>query len=395
MLRQCVQKSSPVRVHTAAVVRSTSSTSATTAAAAPASADKIHEIRERLAKGPNFQDFVQNPNYTKDEWTEYEGKLRREKGENERLRLPPWLKTTIPIGKNYAKIKEQLRELKLATVCEEARCPNIGECWGGGEHGTQTATIMLMGDTCTRGCRFCSVKTARNPPPLDPTEPVNTAKAIASWGLDYIVLTSVDRDDLADGGSKHIAETVREIKQRNPNIFVECLVPDFRGDLACVETIATSGLDVYAHNIETVEKLTPFVRDRRARYRQTLHVLREAKRFNPRLVTKSSIMLGLGETDAEVEQTMRDLREAGVECLTLGQYMQPTKKHLKVIEYVTPEKFKQWELLGNDLGFLYTASGPLVRSSYKAGEFFITSILKNRQAQADKAAKEQQKQEQQ
>ncbi|XP_016997060.2 lipoyl synthase, mitochondrial [Drosophila takahashii] len=346
--------------------------------AASTNAEKLEEIRDRLAKGPNFQDFVQNPENTKLEWENYEGKLRREKGEEQRLRLPPWLKTTIPVGKNYAKIKAQMRELKLSTVCEEARCPNIGECWGGGEHGTQTATIMLMGDTCTRGCRFCSVKTARKPPPLDVNEPVNTATAIASWGLDYIVLTSVDRDDLPDGGSKHIAETVREIKARNSNIFVECLVPDFRGNLECVETIANCGLDVYAHNIETVEKLTPYVRDRRAHYRQTLQVLTEAKKFNPNLITKSSIMLGLGETDEEIENTLKDLREAGVDCLTLGQYMQPTNKHLKVIEYVTPEKFKHWEVRGNELGFLYTASGPLVRSSYKAGEFFITSILENR-----------------
>lgn len=235
-----------------------------------------------------------------------------------------------------------------------------------------------MGDTCTRGCRFCSVKTARVPPPLDPNEPTKTAKAIASWGLDYIVLTSVDRDDLADGGANHIAKTVREIKKLNPNIFVECLVPDFRGDLDMVKVIAESGLDVYAHNIETVEDLTPFVRDRRANYRQTLKVLNEAKNINPNLVTKSSIMLGLGETDEQVETTLKDLRSVGVDCLTLGQYMQPTKKHLKVNEYVTPEKFKQWEDKGNEMGFLYTASGPLVRSSYKAGEFFITSILKSK-----------------
>ncbi|XP_037031604.1 lipoyl synthase, mitochondrial [Bradysia coprophila] len=338
----------------------------------------LDDIRERLSSGPNFQDFVQNPDTSNDEWKDYDGKLKREKGENERLRLPPWLKTEIPIGENFSKIKKQLRDLKLATVCEEARCPNIGECWGGGEHGTQTATIMLMGDTCTRGCRFCSVKTARNPPPLDANEPKHTATAIASWGLDYIVLTSVDRDDLPDGGSKHIAECIREIKLKNPKIFVECLAPDFRGDIECVKTIATSGLDVYAHNIETVEKLTPFVRDRRANYRQTLAVLKEAKNINPKLVTKSSIMLGLGETDAEVEQTLQDLRSVGVDCLTLGQYMQPTKRHLKVIEYVTPEKFKHWENRGQELGFLYTASGPLVRSSYKAGEFFITSILKSR-----------------
>lgn len=347
-------------------------------------ANPLEKIRERLESGPSFQDFVQNPSYNRDEWDTYDGKLRREKGENERLRLPPWLKTKIPMGKNFSRIKDQLRELKLATVCEEAKCPNIGECWGGGEHGTQTATIMLMGDTCTRGCRFCSVKTARVPPPLDPAEPTNTASAIASWGLDYIVLTSVDRDDLSDGGSNHIAATIREIKRQNPRIFVECLAPDFRGDLECVNTVAMSGLDVYAHNIETVEALTPFVRDRRARYRQSLKVLQSIKEMNPNMVTKTSIMLGLGETDEQVEQTMKDLRSVGVDCLTLGQYMQPTKRHLKVIEYVTPEKFKHWEIRGNELGFLYTASGPLVRSSYKAGEFFITSILNNRAKEAER-----------
>ncbi|XP_055629135.1 lipoyl synthase, mitochondrial [Toxorhynchites rutilus septentrionalis] len=347
-------------------------------------ANPIQKIRERLESGPSFQDFVQNPDYNKEDWSAYDGKLKREKGESERLRLPPWLKTKIPMGKNYNNIKEQLRELNLATVCEEAKCPNIGECWGGGEHGTQTATIMLMGDTCTRGCRFCSVKTARIPPPLDPDEPTKTATAIASWGLDYIVLTSVDRDDLPDGGSNHIAATIREIKNQNPRIFVECLAPDFRGDLECVKTVALSGLDVYAHNIETVETLTPFVRDRRADYRQSLACLENVKKINPAMVTKTSIMLGLGETDGQIEQTMKDLRSVGVDCLTLGQYMQPTKRHLKVIEYVTPEKFKHWEERGNELGFLYTASGPLVRSSYKAGEFFITSILKNRAAEVER-----------
>lgn len=235
-----------------------------------------------------------------------------------------------------------------------------------------------MGDTCTRGCRFCSVKTARAPPPLDPNEPLNTATAIASWGIGYIVMTSVDRDDLPDGGSAHIAATIKEVKKQNPKIFVECLSPDFRGDRLCIERIAMSGLDVFAHNIETVEKLTPFVRDRRAGYRQTLECLTTAKEINPNLITKSSIMLGLGETDAEVEQTLKDLREVKVDCVTLGQYMQPTKRHLSVIEYVTPEKFKHWEEKGKELGFLYTASGPLVRSSYKAGEFFISSILKER-----------------
>ncbi|XP_014486937.1 PREDICTED: lipoyl synthase, mitochondrial isoform X2 [Dinoponera quadriceps] len=339
-----------------------------------ASAESDKDFSEKLADGPQFEDFLTN------DVKKYNGKLKLEKGESTRLRLPPWLKTEIPMGKNYSKIKAQLRHLRLSTVCEEARCPNIGECWGGGSHGTATATIMLMGDTCTRGCRFCSVKTARTPPPLDTEEPVNTASAIADWGLDYVVLTSVDRDDLKDGGASHIASTVKEIKKRS-NILVECLVPDFKGDEDCVVTIVNSGLDVFAHNIETVERLTPFVRDRRARYRQSLAVLKAAKKFNSNLITKSSIMLGLSETDDEVEQTMRDLRDAGVDALTLGQYMQPTKRHLKVIEYVTPEKFKSWENMGNQLGFLYTASGPLVRSSYKAGEYFLMNILKQRKKQ--------------
>ncbi|KAG7206569.1 hypothetical protein KM043_000255 [Ampulex compressa] len=332
------------------------------------SKEKREFFSDRLEFGPDLEDFI-----TKG--VDYPHKLKLAKGERTRLRLPSWLKTEIPMGKNYSRIKSQLRDLRLSTVCEEARCPNIGECWGGGENETATATIMLMGDTCTRGCRFCSVKTARAPPPLDPEEPKNTATAIADWKVDYIVLTSVDRDDLKDGGAAHIAATVREIKSRS-NILVECLVPDFKGNRDHVAIIVGSKLDVFAHNIETVERLTPFVRDRRANYGQSLNVLRAAKQFDPNLITKSSIMLGLGETDDEVEQTMRDLRGAGVDALTLGQYMQPTKRHLRVMEYVTPEKFKSWEILGSKLGFLYTASGPLVRSSYKAGEFFLTNILR-------------------
>ncbi|XP_063380166.1 lipoyl synthase, mitochondrial isoform X1 [Cydia fagiglandana] len=341
---------------------------------------KLEAIREKLREGPGLSDFIAEDR-PKD-WDEYEGKLKREKGEQERLRLPPWLKTSIPTGSKFNEVKEQLRSLKLSTVCEEARCPNIGECWSGGKQGMSTATIMLMGDTCTRGCMFCSVKTSRAPPALDPLEPRNTATAVAQWGLGYIVLTSVDRDDLPDGGSAHFAETVREIKRQNREILVECLVPDFRGNRDCIDSIANCGLDVFAHNIETVERLTPFVRDRRAGYRQTLKVLETAKEMNPDLVTKTSIMLGLGETDEQVEQTMKDLRSVGVDCLTLGQYMQPTKRHLKVFEYVTPAKFKHWERRGNELGFLYTASGPLVRSSYRAGEFFISSLLKDRKAKS-------------
>ncbi|CDH58810.1 lipoic acid synthetase precursor [Lichtheimia corymbifera JMRC:FSU:9682] len=293
-------------------------------------------------------------------------------------RLPEWLKTDIPAGGNYARIKKDLRGLKLHTVCEEARCPNISDCWGGGEHQTATATIMLMGDECTRGCRFCSVKTNRNPAPLDPHEPEHTSEAIRRWGLDYVVLTSVDRDDLADGGSNHFAETISKIKTKAPHILVECLTGDFGGSLDCVETVAKSGLDVYAHNIETVEALTPYVRDRRAGFRQSISVLKHAKETRPDLITKTSIMLGCGETDDEVLHALQELRKANVDVVTLGQYMRPTKRHMKVHEYVTPEKFKHWETTGMEMGFKYVASGPLVRSSYKAGEFYISNILKKR-----------------
>lgn len=328
--------------------------------------------------GENSPDFQYNQ---EELMSKYSGlHLKRAKGEG-RLRLPPWLKTEIPVGKNYASIKETLSELKLSTVCEEAKCPNIGECWGGGESKSATATIMIMGDQCTRGCRFCSVKTNKAPPPLDPNEPTNTAKAIAGWNLGYIVITSVDRDDQADQGSNHFAKTVQEIKKYNPTIHVECLTPDFRGNVDCVDVVANSGLDVFAHNIETVERLQWLVRDPRANYKQSLNVLARAKEANPKLVTKTSIMLGLGESDEDILKTMKDLRENGVDCLTLGQYMQPTKRHLKVSEWVTPEKFDYWKTVGDKLGFLYTASGPLVRSSYKAGEYYIANIVKQKQSE--------------
>ena len=334
------------------------------------STNKLEDLKKKLNEGPDLKDFL-NPN------DKYKN-LVLKRTSRERLRLPPWLKTEIPIGKNYAKLKDTLKGLKLNTVCEEAKCPNIGECWGGGENQTATATIMIMGDQCTRGCRFCSVKTNKAPPPLDPLEPLNTAKAISEWNLHYVVLTSVDRDDLSDQGSNHFAQTVKEIKKLNPNIYVECLTPDFRGDDKCVETIAVSGLNVFAHNVETVERLQWLVRDPRANYKQSIGVLVNAKKFNPKLITKTSLMLGLGETDDDVMKTMEDLRQNGVDCLTFGQYMQPTKKHLKVSEFVTPEKFQHWKEIGDKMGFLYTASGPLVRSSYKAGEFFITNILNQR-----------------
>jgi lipoic acid synthetase len=225
-------------------------------------------------------------------------------------RLPDWLKTPIPsagTNPNFAKIKADLRGLGLHTVCEEARCPNIGECWGGSNKAEATATIMLMGDTCTRGCRFCSVKTSRKPPPLDPHEPENTAEALARWGLGYVVLTSVDRDDLADGGARHFAETIRRIKSKKPTMLVEALTGDFMGDLDMVKVVAESGLDVYAHNVETTEGLTPYVRDRRATFRQSLKVLKHVKDVKGKegIITKTSIMLGLGETEEELWETLR------------------------------------------------------------------------------------------
>ncbi|KAJ3022731.1 hypothetical protein HKX48_005358 [Thoreauomyces humboldtii] len=241
---------------------------------------------------------------------------------------------------------------------------------------------MLMGDECTRGCRFCSVKTNRTPKPLDASEPEHTAEAISRWGLDYIVMTSVDRDDLPDGGAAHFAETVRLIKQKAPQILVECLTGDFRGNLAAVETVATSGLDVFAHNVETTENLTKYVRDRRATFRQSLSVLAHAKKVRPDLVTKTSMMLGLGETDDEVMDAMKALRAVSVDVITFGQYMRPTKKHMKVHEYVHPDKFAHWATVAESLGFKYVASGPLVRSSYKAGEMYIKNIVQKKNGSA-------------
>ncbi|KAI0010922.1 lipoic acid synthetase [Xylariaceae sp. FL0662B] len=296
-------------------------------------------------------------------------------------RLPEWLKTPIPAGNdNYKKIRSDLRGLNLHTVCEEARCPNVSECWGGDNKNAATATIMLMGDTCTRGCRFCSVKTNRKPPPLDPHEPEHTAEALARWGLGYVVLTSVDRDDLADGGARHFAETIRKIKAKKPTLLVEALTGDFMGDLDMVKVVADSGLDVYAHNVETVEALTPYVRDRRATFKQSLKVLEHAKKARGKdgIITKTSLMLGLGEQEEEVVDAMKQLRSVDVDVVTFGQYMRPTKRHLKVEKYVTPAEFEMWRQRALDMGFLYVASGPLIRSSYKAGEAFIENVLRKR-----------------
>jgi lipoic acid synthetase len=346
-----------------------------------------------------------------------------------RVRKPDWLKRpTVPGGENYTAIKSRLRDLKLATVCEEARCPNIGECWTGGSskgktaasspsssaastapslddpetYHPATATIMLMGDTCTRGCRFCAVKTSRAPPPLDAQEPEKVAAAVAEWGVGYVVLTSVDRDDLPDGGAAHFAKTVRRLKEETRGrMLVEALVPDFQGDASSVRAVARSGLDVLAHNVETVPRLQSTVRDRRANWEQSLEVLRMAKRFaaeqdaevaagqtgddasspfsrrRRRLLTKTSLMLGCGETREEVVEALRLLRhEAQVDVVTLGQYMRPTKRHMPVSEFVSPAAFDAYAQVARSLGFSYVASGPLVRSSYRAGEYYIANMIR-------------------
>ncbi|KAL8719049.1 MAG: hypothetical protein Q9181_008116 [Wetmoreana brouardii] len=245
---------------------------------------------------------------------------------------------------------------------------------------------MLMGDTCTRGCRFCSVKTSRAPPPLDPHEPEHTAEALKRWGLGYVVLTSVDRDDLADGGAHHFAETIRKIKSKAPGMLVEALTGDYAGDLEMVDLVAESGLDVYAHNVETVEALTPMVRDRRAGFRQSLRVLEKAKGARDgTMITKTSVMLGLGETEEQIWEMLRELRKINTDVVTFGQYMQPTKRHMPVYTYVTPSVFETWRQRALDMGFLYCASGPLVRSSYKAGEAFIENVIKKRKGRRDVA----------
>lgn len=344
-------------------------------------------LASELNKGPSFDDFIKGTakNFN------IVDPLQQARP-NELQKLPKWLKVPIPKGKSFSKLKSDVRELKLATVCEEAKCPNIGECWGGGgknlnketgeiDKSKATATIMLMGDTCTRGCRFCSVKTNRNPGAPDPNEPENVAEAVSRWGVGYIVLTTVDRDDLPDGGSAHLTKTIQKIKQKSPKLLVECLSGDFMGDVDAVAQLARSGLEVYSHNLETVEELTPFVRDRRAKYRQSLSVLEHAKLASPNILTKTSLMLGLGETDQQIRQTMQDLRNIGCDIVTFGQYMRPTKRHMKVVEYVKPEKFDYWrEVAEKEYGFAYCASGPLVRSSYKAGEFYIENLLKKNKA---------------
>jgi lipoic acid synthetase len=282
---------------------------------------------------------------------------------------PDWLKVKLPGGQAYERVKGLVKELHLATVCEQARCPNIAECWGGG-----TATVMLMGEICTRACRFCHVKVGA-PLPLDPAEPEALAQAVKALGLHYIVVTSVNRDELPDGGAGHFAQAIRALKAHSPTTTVEVLIPDFQGVASSLDRVAEARPHVVAHNLETVARLTPSVRDRRASYAQSLQVLRHLKARPERLYTKTSIMLGLGETDAELETAFRDLREVGVDVLTLGQYLQPSQYHLRVERFVSPEAFEAYRRLAESFGFLYVAAGPLVRSSYRAAEFFLRGLM--------------------
>ena len=282
-----------------------------------------------------------------------------------------------PTGQNYERINGVLRNHNLHTVCEEAHCPNVAECWGGG-----TATFMLMGDTCTRGCRFCMVKSGNPHGLLDFFEPVNVAKTIAQLGLKYVVITSVDRDDLSDGGAGHFASTIKAIKQQDPNVITEVLIPDFQGNLEDVRKVVDAAPEVIAHNIETTEPLSSKVRDPRATYKQSLRVLKGIKELGPAVYSKSSIMLGLGETEGDLINAMKDLRDVNVDILTLGQYLRPSKGHIPVTEYVSPETFEHYKALAVELGFLYVASGPFVRSSYRAGEFFVEALIRKRRLHA-------------
>ena len=274
---------------------------------------------------------------------------------------PSWLKVKLPSGKGYQEMKANVRSNKLSTVCEESKCPNIGECWTAG-----TATIMLMGSVCTRACRFCSVDTGNPNGWLDADEPQNSAESVRLMGLKYIVFTSVDRDDLEDGGAHHYAECVKAVKRENPQTNVEVLTPDFKGNLKALEEVLDSGIVVFAQNIETVKRLTHPVRDPRASYETTMNLLAHAKKYRPDILTKTSLMLGLGETDEEIRETMQDLRAIGLDIVTLGQYLRPTMNHLPIERYVKPSEFDEYRRWGLDMGFKEVVSGAFVRSSYRA-----------------------------
>lgn len=294
---------------------------------------------------------------------------------------PEWIKVRPPASEGYFYLREKTDKLGLATVCQEARCPNIGECWS-----QKTLTIMIMGDTCTRFCKFCNVKTGKGSGFLDENEPLNTALLLKPLELNYVVITSVDRDDLADNGAAHFAKTIELVHRESPGTTLEVLIGDLQGSEENLATIVASRPEVISHNLETVRRLTPSIRDRRASYDQSLLQLERVKGMDPGIFTKSSLMLGLGEEKEEVIETMHDMRAVGIDFLTLGQYLRPSEKHAPVKRYAPPEEFEELKKIGEELGFKMVASGPLVRSSYKAGEFFINEYVRKRQQTVQEAS---------
>jgi len=282
---------------------------------------------------------------------------------------PEWIRSKFIANEKFGRVIKTLKQLNLHTVCVEAKCPNLGECWGQG-----TATFLILGDICTRHCKFCATRTGNPKGMIDEEEPERVLKAVEEMNLDYVVITSVTRDDLEDHGAEIYARTVYLIKTKHPNILVEVLTPDFRANPEHIKKVIESGVDVFAHNVEVVERLTPQIRDRRASFETSLKTLELAKKINPQIYTKSGFMVGLGETKDEIVKTMERLREIDVNFLTIGQYLRPSIKHAPVLKYYTPEEFKEFERIGLSMGFDYVASGPLVRSSYRAGEFYLKSL---------------------
>ncbi|WP_119329093.1 lipoyl synthase [Cysteiniphilum halobium] len=324
---------------------------------------KLIDIPVKVESGKKYQ--------TEQGFSAVKDGIKDKKVNEIRIQKPDWLKVAKQdSSKTYLQVKSLTKKHKLSTVCEEAKCPNINECWS---HGT--ATIMLMGSVCTRACKFCSVDTGNPKGWLDVNEPRNAAESVKLMGLQYVVLTSVDRDDLSDGGAAHYAQTINEIKELIPEIKVEALTPDFQGDTKAIDKLIATKVDVFAQNVETIERLTTKVRDPRAGYWQTIKVLEYVKSQKPEILTKTSLMLGLGETHDEVLKTMDDLRDAKVDILTLGQYMQPTKHHLAIDRFVTPKEFETYRQIGLEKGFLEVASGPMVRSSYRADRVFKRNNL--------------------
>lgn len=287
---------------------------------------------------------------------------------------PNWIRTKLPTKEQFKEVRKILGEKGLHTVCEEAFCPNCAECWESG-----TATFLLMGNVCTRGCKFCDVKTGNPRRFIEPNEPNNLANAVKNLNLKYVVLTSVDRDDLDDGGAEHLARCIKRVKQLTPDVIVEILIPDFQGNIEALQKVVEAKPNVIGHNIETTEALTPMVRDKKASFKLSISVLRNIKKFDYQILTKSSIMLGLGEKDDQVLAALYSLRRVNVDIVTLGQYLQPSRKNLAVVEYIEPHKFEYWDKVALKMGFLYVTSGPLVRSSYRAGELYVKNFLKDHQ----------------